>query len=175
MLLFGLSPSADGCLALFVDLLGLVGHEDAGIGFRRRHFGHEALQRWEESALDREILGVEARGLWGIELCAHIPRHSKVGVLVHAAGNQAGDVLIPEQVGEARGQARRRLDGWVGGLPTVVRERESENGLESGEVDVPLEPDDILVHVPHVLRVDEDEGAFGVEVEREDVLDVLVG
>lgn len=129
----------------------------------------------EKSKSIYSVLGVEAGRLRSTKLSADISGHSEVRILINAARDDARDILVPEDMGEAAGKAGSSLDGRVGRPPTVIGETESKDSLEGGYVDVLLEPDYVLVHVSDIFGIDEDEREIGIEAYREDILDVLIG
>lgn len=110
-----------------------------------------------------------------MDFVADIASHAEVGVLVDAAGNQAGDVPAAEDVGEAGGEAGSRLNSGISSHAAVVAHLKAEDSAEGIEIDVTLEAANIRVEIAHVLRVDEDEGLLRVQADCDDVLDVLVG
>ena len=110
-----------------------------------------------------------------MDLVTNIPGHAEVGVLVNAARNKAGNILISNDVGEAGGEAGRGLNGRIGCHPAIVAHLKPEDRPQGIEIDMPLEPADVRVQLSHVLRVDKDEGLLRVQTDSYDVLDVLVG
>lgn len=57
----------------------------------------------------------------------------------------------------------------------VIRKAESKDSFQSIQIDVFLEPDHVLVHVTHILGVDENKGEFRIQADCQNILNILVG
>lgn len=93
---------------------------------------------------------MDAGWFWQVGLRADVSGHPEVRVLVDSLRNQAGELLLPEDVPERRGDAGGCLDGREGRLPGIPREFQAEDGLARGEVDMLLEQAHVVVHVANV-------------------------
>ena len=122
----------------------------------------------------REEFVIEACWLWCLQLCANVSGHAKVRVLVDSTGNEARNVLVSEEVRETRRKAGCGLNGWIRSLSTAIAELQSENSLQRCQIDMPLEPADVRIEESHVLRIQANEGVFGIEANRKNIFDILI-
>ena len=123
----------------------------------------------------REEFGIESCRFGGLYFGTSITRHSKIGILIDSTRDKAGQIFLPENVREGRGQAWSCLNCRIGSFTTIVSKLETENGFESTEIDVALDSHHIWVHVPHILGVQKDECLVRIIAQCDDVLYVVVG
>lgn len=93
--------------------------------------------------------------------------------MVDSAGNEARNVLISKEVRETRGKTRSGLNSWIRSLSAAITELEPEDSLKRCQVDMPLEPANIRIEESHVLRIEANEGVFGIEANRKNIFDIL--
>lgn len=123
----------------------------------------------------REEFGIEPCRFRGLYFGTSITRHSKIWILIDSTRDKTGQIFLPKNVREGRGQTWSCLNCRIGGFTAIVSKLETKNCFESTEVDVALYSHHIWVHVPHILRVQKDECLVRVIAQGDDVLNVVVG
>ena len=149
------------------DLFGSIGHKNAGVRLRSRHFGVESLERGEE-------LSVETCRFRGFELGADITSHSEVGVLVDSSRDQTRDVLLlTEDVRESVREGGDSLHSWECEFTNTHGLIKAKYSFKLIEVNVLLNADHIRIQVLNVLAVREDESLFRVKAESYNIFYVV--
>lgn len=104
---------------LVLDLVGLVGHEDAGIRVACAHLGLRTLK-------SREELGVDQSGFGVFQLLGDISSQAEIWVLINCTWNQARDVGNRSKYVRKRVRERRcGLDGCEVNFADVIPDSSS--------------------------------------------------
>ncbi len=67
------------------------------------------------------------------------------------------------------------MDGGISCFSAVITELKAKYGFKSAQIDVPLESADVRIEVSHILRINENEGIFGIKSKSQNIFSILSG